>query len=137
MGLVSQQAGNSMPAPDSTGKNNTIVRAAIHPSIGVARVGNSLDEYFLAPEVVDPPPDLPGFYRDPQGALKRQAARFRIYGFNAAGDPVAELTHSNSQISWTVHLANKKAAWYQFQIALDIPEADSSPHSFFEQRGDR
>jgi hypothetical protein len=26
-------------------------------------------------------------------------------------------------ITWTAHLANKKAAWYQFQIALDIPEA--------------
>jgi hypothetical protein len=29
-----------------------------------------------------------------------------------------------------VHLANKKSAWYQFQIALDIPEADSAPPSW-------
>ena len=94
------------------------MRAAIYPAIGIARVGNSENEYFLAPEVPDPPPEQPGFYRDPTGALKRQAARFRVYGLNAAGVPVAELTAENAEIRWTVHLANKKSAWYQFQIAL-------------------
>ena len=49
---------------------------------------------------------------------------------NAAGIPVAELTTENAEIRWTVHLANKKSAWYQFQIALDIPEADSAPPSW-------
>src|SRR5260370_26615718 len=111
-------------------QSTSIVRAAIHPSIGVARLGNSPEEYFLAPEVVDPPPQPPGFYRDASGALKRQAVRFRIYGLNAQGQVVAELTQSNAEITWNVHLANKKAAWYQFQIALDIPEADSAPHSY-------
>src|SRR6185503_17502342 len=114
------------PAPQDT----TVVRAAIHPSIGVARLGNSRDGYFLAPEIVDPPPEPPGFYRDPTGALKRQAVRFRMYGLNAQGQVVTELTQSNAEIIWTVHLANKKAAWYQFQIALDIPEAQSAPHAF-------
>ena len=56
----------------------TIVRAAIYPAIGIARVGNSENGYFLAPEVIDPLPEPPGFYRDPTGALKRQAVRFRI-----------------------------------------------------------
>jgi hypothetical protein len=115
-----------MPDP----QDNAVVRAAIHPSIGVARLGNSRDEYFLAPEIVDPPPEPPGFYRDPTGALKRQAVRFRMYGLNAQGQVVTELTQSNAEITWTVHLANKKAAWYQFQIALDIPEAQSAPHAF-------
>jgi len=32
----------------------TIVRAAIYPAIGIARVGNSESEYFLGPEVADP-----------------------------------------------------------------------------------
>ncbi|MGH9511580.1 MAG: LodA/GoxA family CTQ-dependent oxidase [Terriglobales bacterium] len=109
---------------------NPIVRAAIHPSIGVARLGNSPDEYFLAPEVMDPPQQAPGYYRDFTGALKRQVARFRIYGLDAQGNPVAELTPVNAEIIWSVHLANKKAAWYQFQIALDIPEVDSAPHSY-------
>lgn len=103
--------------------HDTIVRAAIHPSIGIARLGNSLDEFVLAPEVTEPPPAPPGAYRDASGALKRQAARFRIYGYNAAGDVVAELTAHNAAIDWCVHVANKKSAWYQFQLALDIPEA--------------
>ncbi|MEZ0090983.1 LodA/GoxA family CTQ-dependent oxidase [Streptacidiphilus sp. EB129] len=100
-----------------------IVRAAIHPAIGIARVGNSLEEYFTAPEVPDPEPRDPGFYKDSAGAVKREAARFRIYGYNALGQVVAELTPDNADIRWTARLANKKAAWYQFQLALDIPDA--------------
>ena len=114
---------------------DSIVRAAIHPSIGVARVGNSVDKFFLAPEVPDPEPQGPGYYRDDGGALKRQAARFRIYGLNAEGQAVAELTASNAEIQWTVHLANKKSAWYQFQIALDIPEAHAAPLSLLRNAG--
>jgi len=101
--------------------DDRIVRAAIHPSIGVARVGNSPDEFFIGPEVDEPAPL--DSYKDPGGALKRQAARFRIYGYNAAGEAVAELTAQNADVEWTAHLANTKAAWYEFQIALDIPEA--------------
>lgn len=101
-----------------------IVRAAIHPAIGVARLGNSTEEYFLAPEVTDPLPERPGFYREAgSGALKRQAARFRVYGLDATGRAVVELTAANADIRWTAHLANKKAAWYKFELALDIPEA--------------
>jgi hypothetical protein len=103
--------------------DTTIVRAAIHPAIGIARVGNSPDGYFVGPEVIHPRPEEPGFYRDPAGALKRQAARFRIYGYNAAGQVVRELTAGQASIRWTVHVANKKAAWYQWQMALDVPEA--------------
>lgn len=55
-----------------------IVRAAIHPAIGVARVGDSPEEFFIGPEVPDPPPVMLGESRDPAGALKRQAARFRV-----------------------------------------------------------
>ncbi len=42
---------------------------------------------------------------------------------------VSEITTDLADIEWTVHVANKKAAWYQFQLALDIPEADSAPVS--------
>jgi L-Lysine epsilon oxidase N-terminal/L-lysine epsilon oxidase C-terminal domain len=117
------------PRPDIAVPNTPdecIVKAAIHPSIGIARVGNSKEEWFLAPEVTYPPAMSPGFYRDASGALKRQAPRFRIYGLNAEGKVVKELTLANAKIAWTVHLANKKAAWYQFQLALDIPEAASA-----------
>jgi hypothetical protein len=104
-----------------------IVRAAIHPSIGIARVGNSPDRCFYGPEVTDPLPHPVGFYRDGNGALKRQSARFRVYGLDASGKPLAELTATNADITWTVHLANKKASWYEFQLAQDIPEALSAP----------
>src|SRR5205085_5818697 len=37
-----------------------IVKAAIHPAIGIARVGNSDEEYFIGPEVPEPLPAAPG-----------------------------------------------------------------------------
>lgn len=109
--------------------NDTIVRAAIHPAIGIARVGNSETEFYIGPEVINPPAQDPGFYRDSTGALKREAARFRIYGYNAQGQVVRELTSDDSDIEWHVHLANQKASWYQFQLALDIPEAAAAPNT--------
>ena len=104
--------------------DTVIVRAAIYPAIGIGRVGNSPDQFFCGPEVSYPTPQHPGFYRDANGALKRQAARFRIYGYNAAGDVVAELTTANSSIAWSAQLRNEKAAWYEFQLAMDIPEVE-------------
>ena len=113
-----KDADNNPPCADTT-----VVRAAIHPAIGIARIGDSEKEFFVGPEVLEPLPEPPNFYRDPTGALKRQAARFAIYGYNAAGQVVSELTANNANVKWTVHLANKKAQWYQFQAALDIPDA--------------
>lgn len=110
------------------GPDDCIVQAVIHPAIGVARVGTS-DEYFYGPEVTDPEPLPAGSYRDKDKRLKRQAARFRIYGVNARGEIVRELTgkEPGARIEWTVQLANHKAAWYSFQLALDIPEANYAP----------
>ena len=108
---------------ENTSCHSTIVSAAIYPPIGVMRVGNSQSEYFIGPEVSEPLPQTANFYRDSTGALKRQAARFRIYGLNAAGEVVKELTADNADITWHAQLANQKASWYNFEIALDIPEA--------------
>lgn len=104
-------------------RDRRIVRVAIHPAIGVARVGNSKDEYFIGPQVIAPALKAPGFYRDAAGALKRQAAEFRVYGYNAAGEVVREVTADWGVVRWSVHVANGKSAWYQWQIAMDIPEA--------------
>ncbi|MBX9949404.1 MAG: LodA/GoxA family CTQ-dependent oxidase [Candidatus Obscuribacterales bacterium] len=103
----------------------SITHAKIFPPIGIARVGNSREDdgYFIGPEVPDEPGLKLGQYKDKKGFLKRQASRFHIYGYNAAGEVIAELNAGNSDIQWTVHLANKKADWYQFQLALDIAEA--------------
>ncbi len=103
--------------------DETIVAARIHPGIGVARVGNSPEGFFIGPELPQPLTHPPGFYRDETGALKRQAARFRIYGVNAAGQAVRELTAHDAEIEWTVEVANKKASWYNYELPLDIPQA--------------
>ena len=95
-----------------------VVQYAIHPAIGIARVGNSPDEFFTAPQY---PGDVPaGPYKDAQGAVKRQAAQFRIYGLNQAGEVVKEITEDSARIEWRVHLANRKAGWYQFNNAMDL-----------------
>lgn len=104
-----------------------IVRAAIYPAIGVARVGNSAEEFFIGPEVTTPEKRPAGFYKDSTGALKRQAARFRIYGLDAQGRVVQELDATNATITWRVQVANKKAAWYEFDVAMDIPQAQPVP----------
>jgi hypothetical protein len=101
---------------------DAIVEARIHPGIGIARVGDS-DEYFVGPEIPYRTASPNGGYRDAQGQLKRQAARFRIYGYDATGQVVTELTAENADISWLVYIANKKGAWYDFDFALDLPEA--------------
>ncbi len=104
--------------------SDCIVRAGIYPPIGVMRVGNSEHEYFIGPLVDEPEVKADIYaYRDKTGAIKRQAAQFRIYGFNAAGKAIKELTMDNAKITWHSHLANQKSSWYQFQIALDIPDA--------------
>ncbi|MFT6502430.1 MAG: hypothetical protein ACJASQ_002556 [Crocinitomicaceae bacterium] len=110
--------------------DDCIVTAGIYPPIGVMRVGNSDSEYFIGPLIDNPEPRLEeSAYRDKTGALKRQAAQFRVYGFNAAGKAIKELTADNAEIKWTSHLANQKSSWYEFQIALDIPEAADAPPS--------
>ena len=102
---------------------NKIVRAAIYPAIGIARVGNSPDEYYIGPEVIAKEKRPPGFYKDGQGRLKRQAARFRVYGLDEAGRPVKELTAKDAKITWHVHVANRKAEWFEFNVAMDIAQA--------------
>ncbi|MDP9374236.1 MAG: LodA/GoxA family CTQ-dependent oxidase, partial [Chloroflexota bacterium] len=106
--------------------SQTIVRYAIHPAIGIARVGNAREEFYFAPQA---PGDLPAPpYKDRTGAVKRQAARFRIYGYDERGDVVQEITADDAEISWRVHLANRKAGWYQFLNAMDLgPLALAAP----------
>jgi hypothetical protein len=97
---------------------------AIYPAIGIARVGNAPEEFYLCPETEGGLPILPngqpfseGDFRDSQGRLRRQAARFRIMR-SIDGGPQVEVTLDSPEVSdicWHVHLANKKASWYAFQ----------------------
>ena len=90
-------------------------------------MGNSPNEHFLGPEVPGVYPQPGGGFKDAAGRIKRQAARFRIFGLDANGNVVRELTAADGDITWTVQLANKKAAWYNFDLAFDIPEAMGQP----------
>ncbi|MDC0707922.1 LodA/GoxA family CTQ-dependent oxidase [Stigmatella sp. ncwal1] len=108
--------------------HDKIVSCAIHPAIGIARVGSSLTEHFPGPEVPGARPAPHMRFKDDEGRIKRQAARFRIYGFNARGQVVQELTAADAEIEWRVHVANRKAGWYEFRNAMDLgPLAQQAP----------
>ncbi|TMQ04954.1 MAG: hypothetical protein E6J91_42020, partial [Deltaproteobacteria bacterium] len=96
-----------------------ITSVKIHPAIGVARLGNSPDEFFIGPERPWDPPDPAGGFKDAQCRVKRQAARFRIYAYHD-DNTVTELTAADAEISWTVHLANKKAVTRNAGSAADL-----------------
>lgn len=99
----------------------TIVRAAVHPGVGVARLGTSDIDHLFAPQVPFPPPRAADSSHDGQGRLKREAVEFRVYGYDADDNVVAELTADNAEIRWTAHVANAKAGWFKFRNAMDIP----------------
>ncbi|RKS76661.1 hypothetical protein BZB76_2018 [Actinomadura pelletieri DSM 43383] len=90
----------------------------VHPAIGIGRVGDS-DEYFTGPEIPGAPPEPSGDtletkYKDAQGRLKRQAARFRCFGYDDQGGYVELTGKAEVTINWEVTLANKKAAAPEF-----------------------
>ncbi|AUT58011.1 LodA/GoxA family CTQ-dependent oxidase [Paraburkholderia caribensis] len=91
-----------------------VCKVIIAPSIGIARLGNSSEEYFLGPEAVGHAPKPAGGFKDKQGRIKRQGARFRIFGLDEQGSVVAELTADQAKIEWTVELANTKASFFEF-----------------------
>jgi L-lysine 6-oxidase len=107
------------------------VRYAISPSIGVARLGNS-HEFYISPDRIaalpiqcDPKgnvleeggkPSRVTEFKDRAGRIKRQAALFTIFRLEE-GKPAVEITLKDSDvktITWSAHLANKKACWYNF-----------------------
>ncbi len=62
----------------------------VSPGIGMGRVGNS-DDYFIGPETPGVAPDPgKGNYKDSQGRIKRQAQRFRIFGYETDGTLIGE-----------------------------------------------
>jgi hypothetical protein len=75
----------------------------IHPAIGIARLGNSPDSFYIAPESTGAPPidcGLDGIptpqqpvtqYKDSSNRIRRQAARFRIYVYDEQNKDGREL----------------------------------------------
>ncbi|MCY9061423.1 LodA/GoxA family CTQ-dependent oxidase [Bacillus inaquosorum] len=92
-----------------------IVSYKIHPGIGIARIGNSPDEFFLGPESLGGISEPDGGFKDKEGRIKRQACRFRVYGYDDKGNAIKEITLEDAEITWKVTLANTKASWRRFR----------------------
>jgi len=129
----------------------------IHPAIGLARLGNSPDQFYIAPEEPAALPiscDAEGNapltsdgqkelrvtqFKDAEGRVKRQAARFQIWTYDEQspegrplkiGDPIRGGGNDGVlvDIQWRVYLANKKASWYEFrQLEGEHGYADNHP----------
>lgn len=94
----------------------------IYPSIGVARLGNSTGPYYMAPKTTGGLPyELDEYgneagpvvnFKDASGMVRRQGQLFTI--LDDDGKEINFPGELIQSIEWTVHLANKKAAWYQF-----------------------
>src|SRR5687768_1128640 len=85
-------------APKRPGKKGPI-RYAVHPAVGVARLGNSPDEFYRGPErsgglpiacTPDGTPRAGGGkpvfvkkFKDAEGRIKRQGAQFRVFAFDS------------------------------------------------------
>src|SRR3954471_12285792 len=98
----------------------------IGPSLGVARLGNSQSGFYVEPEAigglpvecdpqgnVQPGPVFVTKFKDNEGAVKRQSTRLQLSPRQKHETP-SDLKRDSpdvQSISWTVHLANKKAAW--------------------------
>ena len=71
---------------------------------------------------VDPQSGAQGEFKTPDGRVKPQAARFRIFEYEKETDgkfhPIGEVKTSDTaravKITWTVHLANRKASFCTF-----------------------
>jgi L-Lysine epsilon oxidase N-terminal/L-lysine epsilon oxidase C-terminal domain len=108
-----------------TSKSRRIRTARIHPAIGVARLGNSEGEddfFFIGPEVPGVYQFPEGGFRDAQNALKRQGARFRVFGYDEMDRPVGEILEGDAVIEWRVHLKNTKAVGRKFNGVLNPNE---------------
>ncbi|QEC53510.1 L-lysine 6-oxidase [Anseongella ginsenosidimutans] len=94
----------------------------IKPSIGVARLGNSRGQFCLSPDSIGGLPYEADQYgnqqgpvrkfKDEAGQVRRQGQPFKI--FHEDGTELTLDSPNVASIQWTVHLANKKAAWYQY-----------------------
>lgn len=95
----------------------------IHPGIGIARIGDSEEGFFIGPEIPGRGPvelnaahdEQPvTSFKDGNFRVKRQAARFRIFSYEQSDDGSLtnprEVTANDAEITWTVQLANRKAA---------------------------
>src|SRR5258708_3074488 len=97
-----------------TSTDQKITSYKIHPGLGIARVGNSPTEFYVGPLAPGEVPNPEGGFKDDQGRIKRQAAEFRVFGYNKDGVAVKEITADDAEIVGNVHLVKGKAEHHQF-----------------------
>lgn len=95
------------------------VKYAIYPPVGIARLGNSPAEFFIAPErrnsrgveiVADAEQEITSF-KDASFRVKRQVARFHLFEVPDDGSaPRPAQLPAGSAVTWSVRLVNKKDA---------------------------
>lgn len=115
----------------SNNEVNNVSNLAIFPPLGVARVGNAPEKFYISPDSFRGLPSNPddsswsqADLRDSEGRMARQAAQFQVFDCSDPANPVVLGIGSTvdgkqvTEISWVVHLANKKASWYEFQTSL-------------------
>jgi hypothetical protein len=102
-----------------------ISHCEIHPTLGIARLGDSPDGFFIGPESPGIASRADGGFKDATGRIKRQAARFRLYAYDRAGAVLGELTSADAHIAWTVELANAKGEWFRFAGRYHESSADA------------
>jgi L-lysine 6-oxidase len=129
-------------------------RYMIHPAVGVARLGNSPTSFYLEPITIGGMPiecdsngnpamenGKPVFVKHYKegGRIRRQGAQFGIYVQDSAdpSDPGREITLDDpavESIEWTVHLANKKAAWYDNnELIGNVMMATQTDGNYYEE----
>ena len=80
----------------------------IFPSIGIARLGNSPTEFFIGPETPRLAPNADGSFKDNEGRVKRQAARFRVYAFNEEGNVGEAIRHALFAVMQRANIRNEE-----------------------------
>lgn len=65
-------------------------------------------------------PEYTRKFKDDQGRVKRQAAFFRVFKYDDFAKKEIEINLADTtqvkKFKWTVHIANKKAAWYEYTL---------------------
>ena len=111
----------TLAPPPPTATDQQITNYKIHPGLGIARIGNSPTEFYVGPLAPGEIPNPQGGFKDKMGRIKRQAAEFRVFGYNKDGVAVKEITADDAEIIWNVHLANRKPEHHQFAEQDDGP----------------
>lgn len=114
----------------------------IHPALGVARVGDSPDAFFIGPETPGAVgveigaggAEIPVAKHRSAGKIKRQGARFRVFEYdkNPASGALTlqrEITANDAQIEWKVELVNRKAAFNRNIPAGIDPDVAPQPRN--------